>query len=339
MNREELQIRRITEILPVAPERITPVYAADCELALIDGVSLLCSLDDFSSEDLFRTDNPERLGWNIACAALADVFACGGIAMLYSHALVPAPNWDDNFLLAFTKGVATALRGCGAGFLGGDMGHGKEWRYTSQVIGRPRERMVDRRGARHGDGLYLSGRIGLGNLEAALRLYGNNPLLQKAFSVYQPKFRLVHQESELVARYASAAIDTSDGLASGIVQLADQSQVGFQIGDIPDHKLAGIASRLLRKPLILLALGGCGEYELLFSVPPEREVSLQEEARRKKLSIFRIGSITGGPEASRSLGDTQQTVDLAQPLPRARDFASLPEYLQALEHFAQGEPC
>lgn len=338
MNREELQIHRITEILPVAPERCTPVYAADCELAVIDGVSLLCSLDDFSSEDLFRTDNPERLGWNIACAALADVFACGGIAILYSHALVPAPDWDNNFLEAFTKGVGSALQGCGAGFLGGDMGHGKEWRYTSHVIGRPRDRMVDRRGARHGDALYLSGRIGLGNLEAALRLYGNNPLLQKAFSVYQPRFRLLHRESELVARFASAAIDTSDGLASSVLQLADQSQVGFEVGEIPYHNLAGMASRFLRKPSILLALGGCGEYELLFSVPFEHEVALQEEARSKKLHIFRIGSIRGGPEASRSFGDEQQTLDLAQPLPRARDFTTLPEYLQVLERFAQGEP-
>jgi thiamine-monophosphate kinase len=338
MSREEQRIRRITEILPAAPERATPVYAADCELAVIDGVSLLCSLDDFSAEDLFRTDNPERLGWNIACAALADIFACGGIAKLYSHALVPAPDWDSHFLDSFARGVSAALQGCGAGFLGGDMGHGKEWRYTAQVIGRPRDRMVDRRGARHGDALYLSGRIGLGNLEAALGLYGNYPVLQKAFSVYQPRFRLLHRESELVAHYASAAIDTSDGLASSVLQLADQSQVGFTIGSIPYHNLAGMASRFLRKPRILLALGGCGEYELLFSVPTEREVSLLQEARRKKLNIFRIGSIIES-QASRSLGDERHTVDLTHSLPQARDFGSLPEYLQMLERYAQGEQC
>jgi thiamine-monophosphate kinase len=338
MNREEQHIRRITEILPAAPERSTPVYAADCELAVIDGVSLLCSLDDFSAEDLLRIDNPERLGWNIACAALADIFACGGIARLYSHALVLAPDWDSHFLESFTKGVSAALQGCGAGFLGGDMGHGKEWRYTAQVIGRPRDRIVDRRGARHGDGLYLTGCIGLGNLEAALGLYSDNPILQKAFSVYQPRFRLLHREAELVAHHASAAIDTSDGLASSVLQLADQSRVGFSIGKIPYHKLAGMAGRFLRKPRILLALGGCGEYELLFSVPAEREVSLMQEARSKKLNIFRIGSITGS-QASRSLGDELHTVDLTQSLPQARDFRSLPEYLKVLECFAQGEPC
>jgi thiamine-monophosphate kinase len=198
--------------------------------------------------------------------------------------------------------------------------------------------MVDRRGARHGDALYLSGRIGLGNLEAALGLYGNYPVLQKAFSVYQPRFRLLHRESELVAHYASAAIDTSDGLASSVLQLADQSQVGFTIGSIPYHNLAGMASRFLRKPRILLALGGCGEYELLFSVPTEREVSLLQEARRKKLNIFRIGSIIES-QASRSLGDERHTVDLTHSLPQARDFGSLPEYLQMLERYAQGEQC
>lgn len=339
MNREEQQIRRITEILPDAPERSTPVYSADCELAIIDGVSLLFTLDDFSSEDMFRTDNPERLGWNIACAALADVFACGGIAKLYSHSLVPAPNWDSKYIEAFIKGVSVALQGCGAGFLGGDLGNGKDWRYTSQVIGQLRDRMVDRRGARNGDALYLSGRIGLGNLEAALGIYGNSQLRQKIFSVYQPRFRLLHRESELVANYASAAIDTSDGFASSILQLADQSEVGFEVGKIPYHNLASITSRLLRKPRILLALGGCGEYELLFSVPSECEASLLEEARRKKLIVFRIGSIIGGPESSRSFADEQQKLDLTQPFPRARDFTTLSEYLQMLERFAQGEPC
>lgn len=338
MSREEQHIRRITELLPAAPERTTPVYAADCELAVVDGVPLLCSLDDFSAEDLFRTDNPERLGWNIACAALADIFACGGIARLYSHALVPAPDWDSRFLEAFTRGVGAALRGCGAGFLGGDMGRGREWRYTAQVIGRPRDRLVDRRGARDGDALYLSGHIGLGNLEAALGLYGDNPMLQKAFSLYQPRFRLLHRESELVAHYASAAIDTSDGLAVSALQLADQSRVGFTIGTIPYHNLAGLASRLLGKPPILLALGGCGEYELLFAVPADREVALLQQAGREKLEIFRIGAITGS-QASRSLGDKRHTVDLAEPLPQARDFNSLSEYLHVLERYVRGEPC
>lgn len=337
MNREEQLIRRITEILPVTPERKTPVYAADCELTEIDGISILTTLDDFSSEDLFRTDNPERLGWNIACAALADIFACGGIVKLYSHSLIPGPDWDDNYIESFIKGVSSALQGCGAGFIGGDLGYGKEWRYTSHVIGLNQGRMVDRRGAQHNDKLYLSGKIGLGNLEAALGLYGNNQLLHKAFSAYKPKFHLLHQESKLIAKYASAAIDTSDGLASNLLQLADQSQVGFKVKKIPYHNLANITSTLLRKPPVMLALGGCGEYELLFSVPQKHETSLLEDAEKMKITLFPIGSIIGGAKAPRIFCDSQHSLDLAKQLPRARDFETTSEYLEALECYTKGE--
>ncbi len=331
MNREERIIRRITEILPAAPERITPVYSSDCELAVLEGISLLCNLDEFSSEDRLRTDNPECLGWNLACAALADVFACGGRAQLYSHALVPAPDWDEAFLEAFARGVGAALRGCGAGFLGGDWGHGDDWRYTAQVIGRPRDRVIDRRGARAGDSLFLSGRIGLGNLEAALGLYGEGVVFQKMLALFRPRFRLLHREAGLVAQYASAAIDTSDGLASGLLQLADQSQVGFVVDHIPYLGSGRLACRLLGKPPMLLALGGAGEYELLFSVPPTREISLLEAARIEGLELFRIGTVVEASQASRILADHRLSLCLSQGIPSARDYQNLSDYLRDLE--------
>ncbi|MGW8161323.1 MAG: AIR synthase related protein [Desulfobulbales bacterium] len=336
MNSEEHLIHRITEMLPAAPERLTPVFSSDCELAKIEGVSLLCTLDDFSAEDLFFTGNPDRLGWNIACAALADIFACGGVAKLYSHSFVPDSAWNTHYIEKFMNGVSSALRECGAGFLGGDLGLGNAWRYTSHVIGQLRNRMVDRRGARSGDTLYLSGPIGLGNLEAALQLYGKTTMLQKLCSACLPKFRLLHQESALVARFASAAIDTSDGFASSILQLANQSRVGFVVETIPYHSFACKASRLLGKPRIMSALGGCGEYELLFTVPHEHETLLHEQAQNSKLTLCRIGTIIDGAEAPRIVSDGQQTMDFSLPVPQARDFKSLHQYLQALEHFARG---
>ncbi|MCB9495390.1 MAG: hypothetical protein H6686_00695 [Fibrobacteria bacterium] len=335
MSREEGLIRRITEILPAAPERRTAVFSSDCEVARFGREDLLCTLDEFSAEDRLRTDIPERLGWNLACASLADVFACGGVPRLYSHAMVPAPQWSDAYLVDFCRGVASALRESGTGFLGGDWGCGTEWRYTTHVIGAPGERLLDRCGAREGDLLYITGKVGLGNLEAALGIFADHPLLRPASGLHRSRFRVLRREAKIVARYASACIDTSDGFVGSLLQLSDQSSIGFEIEGIPFVGAGKWASRILGRSILLLALGGCGEYELLFTVPAEREAEMREAARDERLVLHRVG-VVRKEARSRRCHHGGAVLDLSKAPPQARDFPDLTGYMAELERFAKG---
>ena len=76
------------------------------------------------------------------------------------------------------------------------------------------------------------------------------------------------KESELVRRFASSCIDTSDGLAVSLKILSGLNHCGFDVAEVP---FAEAATRFCEQngvPRALLALGECGEYELLFTVRP-----------------------------------------------------------------------
>jgi len=99
-------------------------------------------------------------------------------------------------------------------------------------------------------------------------------------------------------RAASACIDTSDGLADAVRQVAEASGTGAIIdaAAVPWHPATQVAwpdedERLSR------ALSGGDDYELLFAVPPRRRRAFQAAARLKNgaIAVTRIGRLTKEP--------------------------------------------
>ena len=88
--------------------------------------------------------------------------------------------------------------------------------------------------------------------------------------------------------------------------------------------LAGIFSL----PVVLLFLGECGEYELLFTVRPENEKEFLQKARKKKFKFFNIGTIT--ESSLKMLKEKDRNIDLTTLAIRARDYHSTQEYIDAL---------
>ena len=114
-------------------------------------------------------DDGYRLGWNIAAGAISDIFACGGSPLYYAHALTVSPEWDLGFLERLSDGVRDVLAAADARFIGGDCGRSRTWRCTVSVLGESLGQTVRRRGARCGDRVYLTGRVGAGNLAQPLQ--------------------------------------------------------------------------------------------------------------------------------------------------------------------------
>jgi thiamine-monophosphate kinase len=94
---------------------------------------------------------------------------------------------------------------------------------------------------------------------------------------------------------ASAMIDISDGLSSDLKHLCKESEVGALIdaARIPiDPLVAALCGRRALDPL-LLALHGGEDFELLFTVPPDKVASLPKTV--DGISISQIGEITSEP--------------------------------------------
>ncbi len=305
--------------------RLNRCFESDAEVIHLNGAQCLFTTDEFSAEDLFRETNAYDLGWNIAAGALSDVFACGGHPLYYAHALTVDPRWDAEYLGRFGAGVRDVLNATQARFIGGDCGRSPVWRCTVSVIGRCDGPPVSRRGAAPGDSIYLSGKIGAGNLEAALRLRSDSN--ETGDESLHNRFVLRQRESAVMRKHASACIDTSDGVWAGLNALADLNRCGYVVADLP---YLGAGLSVLKRaglPKTLLFLGGCGEYELLFTIRKEREEAFRAEAQACGCGFFRLGEIT---PRERVLEEEKQRIDLESLRFQARDYDTPQECLTAL---------
>ena len=163
---------------------------------------------------------------------------------------------------------------------------------------KPRRVMI-RTGARPGDGVYVTGTIGDGSvgLHSLQAPRGPAPLAcQEQYLRPQPRVRA----GMLLGRNraASACMDTSDGLADAVRQIAEASNVGIAL----DGRALPIADDVRRwhdaqgVSTLDAAVSGGDDYELLFTVRPAHRGRLRDVRRHLgDLPITQIGVVTKDP--------------------------------------------
>lgn len=333
MNREKEIINHILEILPKSNLHSNSFFESDAEVLSLNGKQFLFTIDEFSQEDFFRDDRAFQLGWNVACSTISDILASGGRPTLYAHSMMFNPDhWNDKYIKDFSKGVAEVLKTSNSGFIGGDTGYSDSWRYTGVAIGET-DKPISRIGAERGHLIYMTGKVGAGNLEAALKLYSDHKILSKLTASFRLNLPLRIKESELISYYASCCIDSSDGLLAALSTIADLNEVGFYIENLPYLMEGEWACKLTSKPLSMLFMGECGEYELVFTLSEENEKPFLAKAHDSNLSFTKIGRIT--ENAIKELHTKKSEIDFCDYNIRARDFSEINDYLEELKHYAK----
>jgi thiamine-monophosphate kinase len=327
MNYEAKIIDLINEVMPKSPLRKSKSREADAEVIQLGDKTYLFTTDEFSKEDLFRENDPYILGWNIACGAISDIIATGGNPLIYSHAMVVSKDWDEKYIKQFSKGIAEVLQKYEISFIGGDLGSAEYWRYTASVIGEPVGRLINRKGCKPGDSIFITGKIGTGNFDAALNLYSENRNVESLLKGVKSKFRTHENLSEIISKFASAAIDTSDGVFSGLQTLSELNKTGFNIDNLHFINKGFLAAKILNLPKLLLFLGECGEYEILFTVSKQNKDSLIAEMKAHKLPVYTLGKITEH-EKDKTILSKNKFLNFAEYNLRARDFENVKDYLK-----------
>jgi thiamine-monophosphate kinase len=311
-----------------------PDFETDASAFQAGGEDWLFSTDEFSAEDNFRSHNASALGWNVAAATISDILAAGGIPAFYGHTVTLQDDWDETFINAFSSSIARCLAEAGASFLGGDLGMSERWRYTGIAIGKKLANL-NRRGAKEGDVIYMTGNAGSGNLEAALKLYSGITALNPLLNMVHVSFPLRLNEAALVRKYAHCCIDSSDGLFRALLDLARISEKGFRVSNIPYQRQGLMACKILGKPEEMLFLGECGEYELVFTISSESENGFLSEARAQSLVFTRLGVITG--ENKMILHQNKKSLDLTGYSFFARNYGDVKEYIGEVVKFIENE--
>ena len=263
------------------------------------GCELILTCDWFLEGMHFLRDKhpPDSVGWKCVARALGDVAAMGGVPRCFLLSLaIPASHtglWLDQFL----AGLRRASREFQCSLVGGDTTRRDNILINVTVVGEVRiGRAVTRSGARDGDLICVSG--SLGEAELGLQILRQSrrptnpkdPLLKKHL---YPEPRLALGQWLAKKRLASAMMDLSDGLSSDLPRLCAASKVGarLEVQRIPGIRKSDAERKLGLDPLNL-ALHGGDDYELLFTVPPQKAKSLPSVFQSVKLTP--IGRITQG---------------------------------------------
>ncbi|MHB8074106.1 thiamine-phosphate kinase [Desulfosporosinus fructosivorans] len=331
MSKEKEMIELINKHMPRSASQLNKLFESDSEIVQFQGKRLLYTMDEFSEEDLLRDNDPYVLGWNMAVGSISDILASGGKPKYYAHSLVIQKSWSQDYVSKLSQGIAQVLKEVGAAFIGGDFGTSKTWRYTGSVIGELEGEPLLRSGAKVGDGIYVTGPIGGGNIEAALVLYGKNPYIKHLTGHWKKPFQLRTKEAELIKRHSCCCIDTSDGIFNALNSISEMSETGFVVSDLPYIESGVFLAKGLNLPEEVLFLGECGEYELLFTLSKEGEEEFLNEAQAKKLKFYKLGEVK--EQGSKSLWQKDREIDLAMYDLSARDFSDPKDYLRAVANF------
>jgi thiamine-monophosphate kinase len=236
----------------------------DCALVPLGPTTLAVSIDCSLEGVHFRTDwlTFEEIGWRSAAAALSDLAAEGAepIGVLVSLGMPGNGKWETGNVdpgAEIMAGVSAAAQSVGANVLGGDLVRSDKYLVDVCVLGKA-ERPVRRAGARAGDGIWVTGRLGGAGLALAGFRTGPRPggALGRRYTHPEPR---IAAGRWLAAHGATAMIDISDGLAADARHLAAASGVGLEM-------------RLERLPcwdgvLPLAAAASGEEFELLVTLP------------------------------------------------------------------------
>jgi len=250
---------------------------------------------DFSLEGVhFRREwhPPESVGHRCLTRGLSDIAAMGGqpLAAFLSLALpvkLP-PRWVDGFL----RGLLGLAHQHGITLAGGDTAQSPGSNSNTKILAdivvvgyAPRGKAVRRSGAKAGDSIYVTGKLGASAfaLESLFAQPKKRLNPEKYPAHFYPQPRLAVGKYLRERGIATSMIDLSDGLSTDLHHLCEESRVGAEVAAEMIPRAHGAT--------LEQALHGGEDYELLFTASANRKVPRSIAG----VGVTRIGEIASGP--------------------------------------------
>jgi thiamine-monophosphate kinase len=249
------------------------------------GDALIASVDSSVEGRHFRRGwlSPREIGYRAVVAALSDLAAMAARPIGVLVALAVPVSWRND-LTAIADGIGNAVDRARTVILGGNLTDAAELSITTTVLGSAFAPLT-RAGARVGDHVYVTGRLGgPGSVLAALTA-GKDPSSTARQSFAQPSARIA-EAIWLADRGATAAIDISDGLAGDLAHLAAASAVSIEV----DVDRIPVVNGVARED----ALRSGEEYELVVTSP--NVIDAADFEKRFTIPLADIGRVVSRDE-------------------------------------------
>lgn len=268
----------------------------DCALFSVpSGMQVATSTDLLlESRHFFSDVDPFKLGVKALAVNLSDLAAMGAMPLgcLLGLAL---PRIDEGWVKSFADGFYSLCDHYACPLIGGDTTRSRQDIAISvTVFGavNPAHAM-QRSAACAGDDIWISGYLGAAEIACGMML-GLMPMDEALLAQTRPALETPVPRVELgrmIAAYAHAAIDISDGLLQDLGHILESSQCGAELHE----SLLPIAPALLtvsQPRLRQAALAGGDLYELCWTAPAGARDAIQQIGHTLQVPVTRIGSIT-----------------------------------------------
>ncbi len=252
-----------------------------------------------------RTASPMSVGYRAAMANLSDVAAMGATPRFLLVSIAIPPTLRATEIHALYRGLMAACDQHHVHLIGGDTSASRQGLFLSiTLLGTTaRGHALFRKGARVGDGIYVTGTLGdsLAGLQLLTHRRGSHRRgglaeADRDFLINRHRHPTARVREGLwlnQAQLATAAIDVSDGLSGDLRHVCEESQVGAEIAlaTLPISPACRAYADTQKIDPGALALAGGEDYELLFTVAADDEQKLERQARARRFLVTRVGRI------------------------------------------------
>jgi thiamine-monophosphate kinase len=358
-------INNLTKSFSRSPLQVNKLHVTDAEIIQLENLpyDLAVTIDTISEE--IKTglySDPYQIGWMSVMVNMSDLAAVGASPLGIVISQIFPKEISEEFLEKLQLGINDACKKCRTFVLGGDTNFGDELIISGCAIGTVEKgKYLKRVGCKAGDKIFCTGKVGTGNAFAAQRLLFPNSELSFRTSLrernlkvnkserFLPSVEMTGREEDrllefhpsaklewknILQKYSSSCIDTSDGVISSLDQLMRLNNVGFKFRNDWVESIDDGSKKLfinLKLPHWFLMAGEHGEFELLFSIPAERKIDFLKEAHLSNLKPICLATATEDENIKINLYDKEQILDTEKirNLAFEKDFTPV-KYLQML---------
>lgn len=314
-------IRRIRKQFPSRQDSILQGIGDDCAVVLPPQGKALLLTTDLLVEGIhfdLACCTFRDIGYKAVASSVSDIVAMGGTPLYFLTSLALPPDTAMSHVDQLYRGIRQGATRYNVRLIGGDTSASHRGIFISiAVVGEAAlSSVVTRAGARAGDAIFVTGTLGdsaagleiLKGLKTRGRRGASPPVIASPLPYPSPSSasgggggkgggkaisylvrRHLHPtlRMEVARRLArdtrvSSMIDLSDGLASDLRRICEESEVGAEIvaAKIPvSPALRRYAAQAKKEPLTY-ALSGGEDYELLFTARPGGRIRQAAEIGR-----------------------------------------------------------
>ncbi len=284
-------------------KEIIRIFATKLGIADLDDVALIGRGVVFKTDMLVAsTDVPDGMeAWQVARKSIVSCVSDLAAKGVRPHAAMISLGMPENctqpYVEGLAEGFAIASKEFGVNIVGGDTNKANELVIDCSMVGFASSgKIPTRKGAKPGDVVVVSGMFGLP--PAGLAILMRNAAATGAFRKQAAESVLVPKPRQCfglaLAKYFSSSIDSSDGLAISLYELASQSRVNVAIENVPAAE--GVEKFAQENGLDAreLVFHGGEEYEIVATIPKSKLRQAMASANKVGTSLHIIGRIQRG---------------------------------------------